>query len=134
MADENPRQDEEDGVDGHNPDGNALAASEDIGQHDGETRDGADDEFAGHQEVVDGGGADHHSEGHNDQLAPEFRGFHHAKGIEDFAHVVVVLSVSVSMGCLDEYAKIRKYFIVSNFRPFFYTKRSRPTMMATMMP
>ena len=44
------------------------------------TADGADDEFARHEEVVDGSRAHGHAEGHDDKFLPEFESADRTQG------------------------------------------------------
>ncbi len=83
-VDEQEGHDEQDDVDAHDPGAEAMAAGEDVGEDDGETGDGTDDELGGYEEVVDGGGGDHHAEGHDDQFLPEFPGADIFDGFVDF--------------------------------------------------
>ena len=96
MPNQNPCQDKQDGVDGHNDDREAdidTSCHEDVVEYDGETGDGADNELAGHQKVVDGGGSDEHAEGHNDQFLPKFEGFEDTQGINNFIHFAVFYAI-----------------------------------------
>ena len=79
---EDESHDQQEDVDAGNP--GAQVATEDVGEHDGETGDGADDKLGGHKKVVDGSGSNHHAEGHDDQFFPELEGFHVGDSLVDF--------------------------------------------------
>ena len=74
FADKDIGQNQQDGVDDGNhhrqADVNAYAL-EDIGQHDGETRDGAHNQLAGNEEIIDANTRHKHAESHDKQLHPE---------------------------------------------------------------
>ena len=68
MSNQQPRQDEEDGVDGHDDDGQTNVDArglEDVVQHNRETRDGADNQLAGHQKIIYSGSGYKHAESHD---------------------------------------------------------------------
>ena len=93
LADQQPGQDQEDGVDDRDDRGDLDGDTqhrEHIREDDGETGDGSQDEFAGHHEVIDGGGRDGHAQGHDEQFLPELPG---AEVLQDLFHGVVSFSL-----------------------------------------
>ena len=77
LADQQPGQDEKDGIDDRDDHGyldRDAHHREHVREDDGKTGDGSQDELAGHHEVIDGGGRDGHAEGHDEQLLPELPG------------------------------------------------------------
>jgi len=74
LANEQVGQNQQDGVDDGDHHGQAdvdTHAVKDVGQHDGKTRDGANDQLAGNQEIIDANTRHKHTEGHDQQLYPE---------------------------------------------------------------
>ena len=69
-------EDQQNDVDDHDEGTQAEDIAHQLVEHDGKTGDGTDNEFGGHQEIVNGGSGDHHTEGHNHEFFPELKRFH----------------------------------------------------------
>ena len=93
LADQQPGHDQKNAVDDRDYPGDLDGKAyhrENVGDDDGETGDGPEHEFAGHHEIIDGGGRDGHAQGHDEQLFPELPG---AKILQDLFHGVVSFSL-----------------------------------------
>ena len=92
MSNQNPCQNKQDSVDGHNDDRQAdvdASSLEDVIQHNRKAGDGTDNQFARHQEIVYSGSGYKHAESHDDKLFPELVRFHYAKRIKNLTHSFV---------------------------------------------
>ena len=95
LADEQVGQDQQDGVDDGNHHREADVDAhplEDVGQHDGQTRDGTHNQLAGNEEIIDANARHEHSEGHDKQLDPELFA---DQSLPDFFHYVIKLTHNV---------------------------------------
>ena len=70
LADQQPGQHQQEGVDRHDDDGHLPAG--DAGDDQRQTGDGTDDQVRRHHEIVDGSGGDHHTDRHDNEFFPEF--------------------------------------------------------------
>ena len=76
-ADQQPGEHQQDGIDGRDDHGDPHRHPElrkDLRKDDREARDAADDQLARHEEIIDGGSPDEHTERHDDQFFPELGG------------------------------------------------------------
>ena len=83
-ADQEPCQQKQDGIDRRDDPGNLdrdARQAQDIGDHDGQTGDGSQHEFARHHEIIDSCGGDGHAHGHNDEFLPELPGSQVAENV-----------------------------------------------------
>ena len=95
LADKQIGQNQQDSIDDgdHHRQADVDAyALEDIGQHDGETRDRAHDQLAGNEKIIDANARHKHAESHNQQLHPELLA---GQSLPDFLHYVIKLTHNI---------------------------------------
>ena len=89
LADKQISQNQQDGIDNRNHHRQAdvdAHALEDVGQHDGETRDGAHNQLTRDEEIIHTNARHKHAESHNQQLDPKLFA---DQSLADFVHYVV---------------------------------------------
>ena len=89
LANEQIGQNQQDGIDDSNHHRQADVDAhtvEDVGQHDGETRDGAHNQLARNEEIIDANTRHKHAESHDQQLHPEL---FTDQSLANFLHYVV---------------------------------------------